>query len=69
MYAHYPPEVSVFRSSAAQTVVGELRVRAPSFRSSTSPLLGATLRAQHNQNVAVSLYGLKNTDASKCVSF
>jgi len=69
MYANYPPKVSVFQGSATQTVDGDLKVWAPSFWSSTSPLLGATLRAQHNQNVAVSLYGLKNTDASKCVSF
>jgi hypothetical protein len=44
-YAHYPPQVSVSRSLAAQTVDGDLRVRAPDFRSSASPLLGATLRA------------------------
>jgi len=46
LYAHYPPQESVLRSSVAQTVDGDLRVRAPRIWSSASPLLGATLRAQ-----------------------
>ena len=46
MYAHYTPQVSLLRSSATQTVDGDLRVRAPGFRSSDPPLLGANLRAQ-----------------------
>jgi hypothetical protein len=41
-----PPQESVLRSSAAQTVDGDLRVRAPGFRSSPPPLLGATPMAQ-----------------------
>jgi hypothetical protein len=45
MYVHYPPQGSVLRSSAAQRVDGDFRVRAPSFQSSAYPLLGATLRA------------------------
>ena len=45
-YIHDPPQVSLLRSSAAQTIDGNLRVRAPGFRPSASPLLGATLRAQ-----------------------
>jgi hypothetical protein len=44
--AHYSPQESVAHSSAAQTVDGDLRVRAPGFRSSAFSLLGATLRAQ-----------------------
>ena len=48
MYAHYPPQVSVSRSSAAQTFDGDLRVRAPSFRPVASPLLGVILRAHFN---------------------
>jgi hypothetical protein len=46
MYVHDPPQASVSRSSAAQRVNGNLRVRATGFRPSTSPFLGATLRAQ-----------------------
>jgi len=45
--AHYLPQESVPRSSVAQTIDGNLRVRAPGFQFSTSPLLGATLRAQY----------------------
>ena len=45
MYAHYPPQASVLQSSAAQRVDGDLRMRAPGFRSSTSLLLGVTPRA------------------------
>jgi len=46
MYVHDPPQASVSRSSAAQTVDGNLSVRAPGFRPSASTFLGATLRAQ-----------------------
>jgi hypothetical protein len=46
MYVHDPPQVPVSRSSAAQTVDGDLRVRAPGFRPSAFPLLGVTMRAQ-----------------------
>jgi len=45
MYAQYPPQESVLRNSAAETVDGDLRVRTPGFQSSASPLLGATPRA------------------------
>jgi hypothetical protein len=45
MYVHEPPQASVSPNSTAQTVNGNLRVRAPGFRPSASPLLGATLRA------------------------
>jgi hypothetical protein len=46
MYVHDPPQASVSLSSAAQTVHENLGVRAPGFRLSAFPLLGATLRAQ-----------------------
>jgi hypothetical protein len=46
MYVDGPPQASVSRSSAAQTVDGNSRVRAPGFRPGASPFLGATLRAQ-----------------------
>jgi len=46
IYIPDPPQASVSRSSAAQTVDGNLRVRAPGFRPSASPFFGATLRAQ-----------------------
>jgi hypothetical protein len=45
MYAYYLPHGSVLWSSVTQTVDGDLRVHAPGFRSSASPLLGATPRA------------------------
>jgi hypothetical protein len=45
MYVHDPPQASVSLSSAAQIVNCNLRVRAPGFRTSASPYLGATLRA------------------------
>jgi hypothetical protein len=45
-----PPQVSLLRSSAAQTFDGNLIVRAQGFRPSASPLLGATLRAHTTQN-------------------
>ena len=44
IYVHDPPQASVSRSSAAQSVDGNLRVRAPGFRPSASPFLGANLR-------------------------
>jgi len=31
MYAHYPPQESVSRSSVAQTVDGDLKARSPLF--------------------------------------
>ena len=37
------------RGLVAKTVDGNLRMRAPGFRSSASPLLGVTLRAQYPQ--------------------
>jgi len=37
MYVHDPPQASVSRSLAAQTVDGNLRVRAPGFRPSAFP--------------------------------
>ena len=46
LYAHCFPQESVVRGSTAQMVHGNLRVQAPGFQSSASPLLGATLRAQ-----------------------
>jgi hypothetical protein len=45
-YVHDPPQASVSRSSAAQTVDGNLRVRAPGFRPNAFPFLGTILRAQ-----------------------
>ena len=41
-YAQLSPQQSTVRGSAAQTVDGILRVPAPGFRSSASPLMGAT---------------------------
>jgi len=46
MYVHDPPQASESRISEAQTVDGNLSVRAPGFRPSASPFLGATLRTQ-----------------------
>jgi len=63
MYVHCPPQVSLPRSSAAQTVDGDLRVLAPGFRSSASPLLGATLRAYfHSYFCILSLCWATHTD-------
>ena len=41
-YVHSPPQGAMLRSSAAQTVDGNLRVRTPVFSSSAFPLLGVT---------------------------
>jgi len=46
IYAHYPPQGPVLRSSATQTIVGDLRVQASIFRCDASPLLGATTMGQ-----------------------
>jgi hypothetical protein len=45
LYAHSHPQEFVLWSSVAQTVDGNLRVRAPGFRSSAFPLLGVTPKA------------------------
>ena len=54
---HDPPQASTSPSSVAQTVDGNLRVRAPGFQSSASPFLGATLRAHSSSTTAVATSG------------